>query len=933
MTDDVFETRLAAAFEAGDPGAWGDLASIPTRLVLEAALERIAGGDYDSVLARSGFLAIPASAAPTLAEIFERERPGADFVALALAASRHEAAVPILASLLGDPELSTIAVAGLSRQRAAAFGAVEHELRKGKKAVRLDAIRIFEAWEADEAWKTAILEQFERERTADVRRALEPLVEDALGKVSTRTIDALARSLSVEETEQIASMLEQALYMGGRDFLPPELLERVDRAVVAAHQHLGILSDARHGVVETWWEIIDLLEFTPVARWLSAALAVDPGRLDDDAWNHHLERLATSGPEAVTDVARLYGSRRLTESRRARLVDWLAAHVTDDDIDVIARRLRSPDSDERDDAENALCAFGPPGGIAALEHLDAALAASRSAAARVLVANPSRPVARQVAVRLADERATEPKALLVEAWFATEDLHLLRNLAPETDLESKTEAVEKAADRLADLDLDPELLEHHRLPPLHWSSGERVSDSVRSWLVARCRTQAERGTDPVLARIASRLDPLARRHFHHALLGDEPVHTETWKAHTWVALGDRDHHLACRRWMESEDGRATSLAEARVSALAAIGDLGVMILLAWYNDGAWAPDRRRARSELERLAERHGTQLADFIAAHVPRFDLDARGRHPWGLGSRTGLGLEWRASTLTVLNEEGEPLQSVPNPRKGEDEDRVSYDLARLRSLRDAAGFVERTLREHLKSSMLDSIEVAAAVIESWSGHPIVHPIATRILWGVHRPTQPPTPLRFDESGAWANIDDEPVALTATDRVRPIHPADMSRDDRRDWMSLFGDYEIVQPFAQLARPVFRPRQNELSMTTFLRFGGRHVEATRLRWLVWGSDGWRLGPSETMWNRYVERPFRRWGLTAVLRWDPGFSVRGDDDDPTQVLQAAYVVRGCDLTELDLAERITLIDAPPAVFSEIVYMIARAFDALDDQSFE
>lgn len=923
------ERRLIEAFESGDPGAWRDLASCATPATLSAAVQRIAADDYDPNLARSGFLSLPPDAAPALVDVFEPKHPAADYVALSLAASRHPAAVEVLIGLLDDDTLSTIAIAGLSRQRDEAFPAIAEAMRTGKKAIRIGAVRVLEAWESDDDWTALVVRSFERERTADVRRLLQPLVEDALGNVSQRTIDALSRSMNAEESEHVASMLEQARYLGGPEFCPPELLEHVDRAWVAAHQHLDLLANARDSAVTIWWELAEMLEFTPVARWLSAELLYSLDPPTHDVWFEHLRRLADHGPAAITDVARIFGSRRLPEKRLVQLISWLAEQVTDDDIDLVARRLRSPDAAERDDAERALAAFGPPGGIAALDHLDAALAASRSAAARVLVAAPSLPAGRAVAERLPNERAARPRALLVEAWFAAESLRFPADFDPE----DHGDWLDEAAAKLAELELGEELTRLDDLPILAWSGGRALSDDVVRWIAARARTQNQRGTDHVLVAIAGELHPVHRRAFHRALLGTTPDHGKPWQAHSWIALGDIESLIACRRWLESEDGRGAALASSRVRALGAAGSLGVILLLAWSADGSWRPDRARARAELERLAAGAAVTVAEHVVRNVPTLGFERQATRPWKLGTRHDLALAWRDSSLVVLNESGEALKSVPTPRNDDDPAEVAADLSALRALREAAGFVERTVRDHLHRTMLDSVAVPAGAIASWVGHPIVHPVAARILWGAPQPFEPPAPLRFDEVGGWADVEDLPVTLEPGAQIQPIHPADMPRDDRLAWMNVFGDYEILQPFNQLDRPVFRPRSDELSMTTFLRFGGRQIDAGRIRWLVYGAMGWRLSTSPSTWHRHIERPFRRWNLTAVLQWQPGFSIRSDDDDPPQVLRAGYILRGCDHTDLDLAERIPLIDAPPAVFSEIVYMIARAADAVDDHSFE
>jgi hypothetical protein len=61
---------------------------------------------------------------------------------------------------------------------------------------------------------------------------------------------------------------------------------------------------------------------------------------------------------------------------------------------------------------------------------------------------------------------------------------------------------------------------------------------------------------------------------------------------------------------------------------------------------------------------------------------------------------------------------------------------------------------------------------------------------------------VRIAEDGSFATIDDEPVDVEGTLGI--AHVLELSESDVARWSALFADYALLQPFAQLARPVVR---------------------------------------------------------------------------------------------------------------------------------
>ena len=58
-------------------------------------------------------------------------------------------------------------------------------------------------------------------------------------------------------------------------------------------------------------------------------------------------------------------------------------------------------------------------------------------------------------------------------------------------------------------------------------------------------------------------------------------------------------------------------------------------------------------------------------------------------------------------------------------------------------------------------------------------------------------------EDLTFADLADSAVALDDVCQVRVAHPLRLSSSDLKAWTALFADYEIIQPFQQLARAVY----------------------------------------------------------------------------------------------------------------------------------
>src|SRR5690349_1656538 len=82
-------------------------------------------------------------------------------------------------------------------------------------------------------------------------------------------------------------------------------------------------------------------------------------------------------------------------------------------------------------------------------------------------------------------------------------------------------------------------------------------------------------------------------------------------------------------------------------------------------------------------------------------------------------------------------------------------------------------------------------------AGHPLLWHIVRRLVWI----TGEGVTFRLAEDRTLADSSDDEFTLPATSAVRVAHPVDL-QDKLAVWGEVFADYEILQPFPQLNRPL-----------------------------------------------------------------------------------------------------------------------------------
>lgn len=330
----------------------------------------------------------------------------------------------------------------------------------------------------------------------------------------------------------------------------------------------------------------------------------------------------------------------------------------------------------------------------------------------------------------------------------------------------------------------------------------------------------------------------------------------------------------------------------------------------------------RARELLARVAENRGLDEEGLADRLVPDLGLDATGGLTLDFGPRS-FRVRFSAELEPQVFEVGEasvtrsPLKTLPRATKDDDaaKAKAAHDL--WKGLKEDAKSVTSSLRARLERAMCDGRTWEASSFRALMlEHPLVTTVARRLLWSTVEvaesgDTDAPSPsfkllvtFRVAEDGSLADVNDASFELADDALVTLVHPLRLEATALARWTQLFGDYEVLQAFPQLAREVARPSNRTRSFTDLpTREIPYHVLAGSLE-----SRGWkRCGHNEGSIDAYEKQVA---GETATLTFSPPAYFREPPPERVTISGVSFQARASS------ANAPTLPEVDPVAYSEI-----------------
>ncbi|MGI5208816.1 DUF4132 domain-containing protein [Spirillospora sp. CA-108201] len=285
--------------------------------------------------------------------------------------------------------------------------------------------------------------------------------------------------------------------------------------------------------------------------------------------------------------------------------------------------------------------------------------------------------------------------------------------------------------------------------------------------------------------------------------------------------------------------------------------------------GLQAEAQERIRQVAERL-DLTTDQLADRL---VPDFGLDDEGGMTLDYGPRRFLVRFDEQLKPFVADEDGRRRKSLPKPGAQDDPELAPAAFKAFAGLKkDVRAVAADQLRTLERAMVARRRWTPAEFGEYIVRHPLVWHIARRLVW-LAEDGRTAAAFRIAEDRTLADAGDDAFALPESARVGIAHPLDLG-EAVKAWSEVFADYEIVQPFPQLARPVHALTEQERGSGRLERFEGLKVPFGKVLGLV--KLGWDRGvPLDAGVERWIYRRVAD-DRYAVIQLDPGIAVGAVD---------------------------------------------------------
>jgi len=320
--------------------------------------------------------------------------------------------------------------------------------------------------------------------------------------------------------------------------------------------------------------------------------------------------------------------------------------------------------------------------------------------------------------------------------------------------------------------------------------------------------------------------------------------------------------------------------------------------------------KERAREKIQEVAEGLGLspeQLADRL---VPDFGLDEDGSMVLDYGPRRFVvGFDEQLKPY-VLDESGKRRKDLPAPGARDDAERAPAARKRFADLKKDVRTVAGDLIRRLETAMVTRRSWSSAEFaDLFVRHPLAWHLARRLVW-----LGDGTAFRVAEDRTLADVEDDTLQLPDGARVHLAHPLELT--GRLDaWAEVFADYEILQPFPQLGRPVYALTDEEKAGSQLTRFEGVTVPTGKVLGLE--RHGWiREDPQDAGIQGSISRAAGE-GRFIVVGLDPGIAVGAPDMFPEHRLCSIWIADRPDSWGRRHADPVRFGDLDPVTASEVI----------------
>ncbi|MFK8003880.1 MAG: DUF4132 domain-containing protein, partial [Polyangiales bacterium] len=355
-----------------------------------------------------------------------------------------------------------------------------------------------------------------------------------------------------------------------------------------------------------------------------------------------------------------------------------------------------------------------------------------------------------------------------------------------------------------------------------------------------------------------------------------------WAFHQLGLLGDdecaRKLTPILRKWPgEGGHARATQGLE----ILAEIGsDVALMNLYAMSQKLKFKGLKKKAAEKVQEIADARGMSKLELADRLVPDFDLDRTGSMTLDFGPRRFEVAFDEQLKPVIRDESGKIRKSLPKVGAKDDADKAADATTRFKRLKKDVKAVAQMQIARLENVMCEGRTWTQDDFQSFLvDHPLLIHVVRRLVWGVIDGDEVKATFRVAEDNTFADADDETITLPEG-RVGLVHLLQLSEIVAGKWGDFLSDYEVLQPFDQIARTTYALTPAEIKSKSIDRVDGRVVPTSDVMKLT--KLGWQRGdPQDGGCICWMQRETSAGYF--ILPLDPGMIVGMPMEFPEQTL--------------------------------------------------
>ncbi len=157
----------------------------------------------------------------------------------------------------------------------------------------------------------------------------------------------------------------------------------------------------------------------------------------------------------------------------------------------------------------------------------------------------------------------------------------------------------------------------------------------------------------------------------------------------------------------------------------------------------------------------------------------------------------------LEVYDENDKKLKSLPAPAKKDTDEVAKKSNNEFKQMKKQLKSIVALQKTRLETALLADRRWS---VNAWTNlfvkNPIMHSFAIGLIWAAYENDTLVQTFRYMEDGTFNTVDEDEYTLPENCTVGLVHPIDLDKDMLHTWKEQLSDYEIIQPIAQLERPV-----------------------------------------------------------------------------------------------------------------------------------